>query len=166
MNSQPRRLVPLALAAALTCVGASADSDVEQADSLRFQEFFKDKKDAVKIWKDSDGKLDAGKRTDTIKAYDASAAGAAPASTPVAPTAAAATTTAIAPTAAEVGQRFEIRERYALGRSASTPYSAFYVIEALHQQSAQLCPRGWKKLAERSEPVEQDFFLYYEIECL
>jgi hypothetical protein len=29
-----------------------------------------------------------------------------------------------------------------------------------------LCAHGWKKLSERSEPIEQDFYLYYEIECL
>lgn len=64
------------------------------------------------------------------------------------------------------GQRFEIRERYTLTRSASTPYSAFFVIEPLFKQAAQLCPLGWKKIAERSTPVEQDFYLYYEVECL
>jgi hypothetical protein len=64
------------------------------------------------------------------------------------------------------GKRFEIRERYTLTRSAKTPYSAFYVIEPLYKQSAQLCAKGWKKLAERSEPIEQDYYLYYEIECL
>jgi hypothetical protein len=167
MTKPSHRLCLLILAALAAATAVQAESDVDQADTLRFQEFFKDKKDAVKVWKDADGKLETGKRTEIIKAYDAQpAATAAPAtSTPVASTPALAST----PVATDIerrGQRFELRERYTLGRSASTPYSAFYVIEAMHQQSAKLCPKGWKKLAERSEPVEQDFFLYYEIECL
>ncbi len=150
------------LIVAMASAAAQAQMDVDQADSLNFEAFHTDKKEAVKIWKDKDK---------TIKTYEQPAAAAAPAaatattSTPVAAASATATPVAAA-AAAKSGQRLEIRERYTLGRSASTPYSAFYVIEALHKQSAQLCAKGWKKLSERSEPVEQDYFLYYEIECL
>lgn len=151
------------LLAALVSTAAQAQMDVDQADSLNFEAFHTDKKEAKKVWKEKD---------ETVKAYEqptatttAVAPTAATTATP-ATTAAAATAPAAAATAVKPGQRFEIRERYTLGRSTSTPYSAFYVIEALHKQSAQLCPKGWKKLSERSEPVEQDFFLYYEIECL
>ncbi len=144
-----------------------AQMDVDQADSLNFEAFHKDKKESIKVWKD-----DKTKKDEPVKAYEQNNAAtpvAAPAgagsslsSTPVttaAPVVAAAT-------ASKPGQRYEVRERYTLSRSTKTPYSAFYVIEALHQQSAKLCPKGWKKLNERSEPVEQDFFQYYEIECL
>jgi hypothetical protein len=142
------------------------DMDVDQADTIDFQSFHKDKKEAVKVWDK--------KSNTTTKAYDdkpAESSTIAPAQ-PAQTTAPAASTTAATKSATtltpagEAGKRFEIRERYTLTRSAKTPYSAFYVIEPLYKQSAQLCPRGWKKLTERSEPVEQDFYLYYEIECL
>lgn len=151
------------LLAALASTGAQAQMDVDQADSLNFEGFHTDKKEAKKIWKEKD---------ETVKTYEQPAATNtdAPATTAAASAAPAATANVDAPKAAassvKPGQRFEIRDRYSLGRSASTPYSAFYVIEALHKQSAQLCPRGWKKLSERSEPIEQDFYMYYEIECL
>jgi hypothetical protein len=165
----------LAFSAAITASNFSlAQMDVDQADSLNFEAFHKDKKESIKVWKD-----DKTKKDETVKAYDqgatpAAAATTAPAianslnSTPVSAATPAATTAAAPATTStyKPGQRYEVRERYTLSRSAKTPYSAFYVIEALHQQSAKLCPKGWKKLAERSEPVEQDFFQYFEIECL
>lgn len=153
------------------------DMDVDQADTMDFGSFHKDKKEAVKVWD--------RKSSTTTKAYEDKPATAAPAAAssttvptaagsksaaPVASTAVPAASTSAAAAAqtppGEVGKRFEIRERYTLTRSTATPYSAFYVIEPLYKQSAQLCPRGWKKLAERSEPIEQDFYLYYLIECL
>ena len=151
---------------------SAQDKDVDQADSLDFGAFHKDKKEAIKVW---DKKSDT-----TTKAYSdqpanstESAAGATKAansSIPVnnAPVNGVSATNAAAPiVAGEVsGKRYEIRERYTLTRSAKTPYSAFYVIEPLYKQAAQLCSKGWRKLAERSEPIEQDYYLYYEIECL
>jgi hypothetical protein len=158
------------------------DMDVDQADTIDFQSFHKDKKEAVKVWDKKNG--------GTTKAYEekpatsgsaassaapatatpatgSSAKAAAPVSSTAVPAAAAASSAAVGQTPpGEAGKRFEIRERYTLTRSTATPYSAFYVIEPLYKQSAQLCPRGWKKLVERSEPVEQDYYLYYEIECL
>lgn len=134
----------------------SQEMDIEQADSLNFQSFHKDKKEAVKAWE---------KPAETVKAYDDKTT-AKPGQTSSAPT----TNTANAATTANSndlkGKRFEIRERYTLTRSTQTPYSAFYVIEPLYKQAAQLCTKGWKKLSERSEPIEQDFYLYFEIECL
>ena len=157
--------------AVLATAPALAETDVDQADSLRFNEFFKDKKDAVKVWKDSDGTLDAGTRQGPVKVYEQTpTAPAGQSAAPAAPAATASTPVAAAPAAVPgeeaTGKRYEIRERYTLSRSAKTPYSAFYVIEAMHQQMAKLCPAGWRKLTERSEPVEQDFYLYYELECL
>ncbi len=133
------------------------DKDVDQADTLDFEAFHKDKNEAVRAW-------DKNSST-TTKAYS---------DQPTSSDTAVTTQKAAAPTAPETksaasdisGKRFEMRERYTLTRSAKTPYSAFYVIEPLYKQAAQLCPKGWKKLAERSEPIEQDFYLYYEIECL
>lgn len=133
--------------------------DIEQADSLNFQSFHKDKKEAVKAWE---------KPAETVKAYDTKSAAATPA--PATPAAASTSTPNAASASATSndikGKRFELRERYTLTRSAQTPYSAFYVIEPLYKQAAQLCAKGWKKLGERSEPIEQDFYLYFEIECL
>jgi len=162
------------------------DKDVDQADSLDFEAFHTDKKAAIKVWKDSskDAPVKAYEQSPTDTASTpvgpepASANTAAPAAAAVAAgtspkpstganSAAASTTVAKPATAAtKAGQRYEIRERYTLTRSTKTPYSAFYVIEPLYKQAAQLCSHGWKKLTERSEPIEQDFYLYYEIECL
>jgi hypothetical protein len=158
-----------AAGAALTTAPLHAqDMDVDQADSLDFGAFHKDKKEAVKAWKkDTSGPTKAYQDSADGNAAKADAAATtAPAAAPAAAASSAQAATQPAAAAAEPGKRFEIRERYTLTRSAKTPYSAFYVIEPLYKQSAQLCPKGWKKLSERSEPVEQDFFLYYVIECL
>lgn len=155
------------------------DMDVDQADTIDFQSFHKDKKEAIKVWDGKSGKTTkvyeekpVTKSTASDSAAPATTGSAvAPVTTTAVPAASAAAPSASARAAArtsagEAGARFEIRERYTLTRSTATPYSAFFVIEPLHRQSAHLCPRGWKKLAERSEPVEQDFYLYYLIECL
>jgi len=159
--------------AAFTYTANAQNMDVDQADTIDFQSFHKDKKEAIKAWDKNS--------TTTTKAYDdtsvkssatepnksatpAPASAAAPVAAPTAATAAAVTPAQI-PAGAK-GKRFEIRERYTLTRSTKTPYSAFYVNEPLYKQAATLCPLGWKKLAERSEPVEDDFYLYFEVECL
>lgn len=132
------------------------EMDIEQADSLNFQSFHKDKKEAVKVW---------DKQPETTKAYSERPDEAKTTQT-AASNAVMATTAPTAKAGDVAGKRFEMRERYTLTRSTQTPFSAFYVIEPLYRQAAQLCPKGWQKLAERSEPIEQDFYLYYEIECL
>lgn len=161
------RLVLACLLTSACALSAAQNKDVDQADTLDFQSFHKDKKEAVKVW-------DKTSNTPT-KAYSDQSV-----PTNNAATKDAATNTTIAPTtvtsgavktntaAAEDihGKRFEIRERYTLTRSSQTPYSAFFVIEPLYKQAAQLCSKGWRKISERSEPIEQDFYLYYEIECL
>jgi hypothetical protein len=151
------------LLAVLLAAPAFAQMDVDQADSLDFHSFHKDKKAAIKVWKD-DRKADEKTSDQPVKMYEQQPVAAAPATAAGVSTTAAPSTNAAK--AGVEGKRYEIRERYALSRSADTPYSAFYVIEALHQQMASLCPNGWQKLAERSEPVQQDFYLYYELECL
>lgn len=141
----------------ISSLSHAQEMDIEQADSLNFQSFHKDKKEAVKAWE---------KPAETVKAYDDKTTAAKPGQT----VNASSTDTANAPPTATSnelkGKRFELRERYTLTRSAQTPYSAFYVIEPLYKQAAQLCAKGWKKIGERSEPIEQDFHLYFEIECL
>lgn len=143
--------------------GHAQDMDIEQADSLNFQSFHKDKKEAVKAWE---------KPAEIIKTYDDKAAAPKSGQTSDASTSstgASNTSNTISTTANSndlKGKRFELRERYTLTRSGQTPYSAFYVIEPLYKQAAQLCSKGWKRLSERSEPIEQDFYLYFEIECL
>lgn len=149
------------------------DMDIDQADTLNFQSFHKDKKEAVKAW---------DKKAEPTKAYsdqpaaskaatntNSTTVNSAPAATPATATSATTapvTTASVTAESSEIkGKRYELRERYTLTRSTQTPYSAFYVIEPLYKQAAQLCPKGWKKLGEWSEPIEQDFYLYYEIEC-
>jgi hypothetical protein len=164
------KLSPLILIAVigLCSAGAMAQMDVDQADSLDFEDFHKDKKEAIKVWKDDNGDTQVGTKSEVIKTYDQTpaatvpAAAVAPRSTPVAAATKKDGTTA----AGKTGQRYEIRARYTLTSSAKTPYSAFYVVEPLYREAAQLCAKGWKKLTERSEPVEQDFYLYYQLECL
>lgn len=167
------RNVFIAAIISASCAGNIAiaqDKDVDQADTLDFQSFHKDKKEAVKVWdKNSNTTTKAYQDQPTTNATSTATTPtnntpAAIGSTAV--PAASVTSTAGAPNTASTGKRFEIRERYTLTRSAKTPYSAFYVIEPLFKQSAQLCAKGWKKLSERSEPIEQDYYLYYEIECL
>lgn len=133
------------------------DMDVDQADSLNFQSFHKNKKEAVKAWE---------KPAETTKAYDEkSSTLKSDKTTSVSPAAASTALHTVNPDEIK-GKRFEMRERYTLTRSTQTPYSAFYVIEPLYKQAAQLCAKGWRKISERSEPIEQDFYLYFEIECL
>ena len=151
------------LFAVLGAMPCSAQMMVDQADSLNFQEFHEKKEDAIKVWKDNNGDTQVGKKTTPIKTYDQTPANATAPAKDIKPAAPSEHTSGLVGVS---GQRYEIRDRYTLGRSASTPYSAFYVIEGLHQQSASICRKGWKKIGERSEPVEQDFYLYYEIECL
>ncbi len=141
---------------------AAAEMDVDQADSLNFHAFHRDKKEAVKIWRGDNDELQAGHLQEPIKVYEAADSDVTYAPVPMASVSA---KPERKPDAVP-GQRFEIRERYTLTRSASTPYSAFYVIEAMHRQMAEQCPQGWRKLTERSEPVESDYWLYYTFECL
>lgn len=134
------------------------EMDIEQADSLNFQSFHKDKKEAVKAWE---------KPAETTKTYDDKPATSKSAQTADTSAATASNTVSTTANSNDIkGKRFELRERYTLTRSTQTPYSAFYVIEPLYKQAAQFCTKGWKKLGERSEPIEQDFYLYFEIECL
>lgn len=140
------------------------DKDVDQADTLDFQSFHKDKKEAVKVW-DKTSNTPTKNYTDQATTPAASA-GATTNSAPASSAAPTPNSTTQKATEDTHGKRFELRERYTLTRSTKTPYSAFYVIEPLYKQAAQLCSKGWKKLSERSEPIEQDYYLYYEIECL
>lgn len=159
-----------ALVALVVAQPVLAEMDVDQADSLNFEGFHTDKKAAVKAWRDQP----EAPSSETVKTYERPAtAGRAPSNeatdalgTAAVGAAGAGREPATPRPGHKPGQRYEIRERYSLERSASTPYSAFYVIEPLHREMARLCPAGWAKLNERSEPVEQDFYLYYEFECL
>jgi len=177
--TRSRLQLSILLLASLLHSPAMAESDVDQADSLRFQQFFEDKSDSIKVWRETDGKIDSGRRKPMVKAYEdgaaaaaaakpaaANAAASAPhAAAPAKPAAAATLPATVAPEDLR-GMRYEIRERYTLDRSDDTPYSALHVVTAMHKQMAGLCPKGWRKYAERSEPVGKDFFLYYELECL
>jgi hypothetical protein len=121
------------------------DFDVDDADTLDFESFHKNKKQSTKTWKEQRKKASDSEQI------------------PDSPMHSSASKTL--PSASHTGKRFEVRERYSLSRSNNTPYSAFYVTEALHKQMAELCPKGWNKLREWSVPVEKDFYLHYELQC-
>ncbi|HUH38115.1 MAG TPA: hypothetical protein VL027_09260 [Spongiibacteraceae bacterium] len=142
------------LALAMTVLPALAQQDVDLADSLNFEAFHKDKRETTKLFEAEEPAPSAAALADEPpKGASDSAVEARPAQDGAAKP-------------AHTGQRFEVRERYTLTRSASTPYSAFYVIEVLHRQMAATCPNGWHKLREFSKPVENDFYLHYLFECL
>lgn len=131
-----------------------ADYDVDDSDSLDFESFHTDKKSAIKIYQD--------KQTSPKKVYQDTASK---------PAAAAEQTKTSANTVIEEVEDgytgiYEIRERYTLGKSAHTPYSAFFVIESLHKQMAELCPKGWEKQREWSVAIDEDFYLHYQFRCL
>lgn len=129
---------------------AEEQMDVDLSDSLNFQEFHKDKKDAVKLWEDKDENVE--------KPYQQGEAEATPAEA-----------TAKAPAAKEdiEGKRYEIRELYSISGSDRTGYNPNTVVQALFLQMQGYCPNGWRKLDERSEPDGGDaFYMYYAFECL
>lgn len=165
-HSQSRLITCLKMlsCSALLCAlpALATDMDVDEADSLNFESFHTDKKAAIQLWKREP-------KNETVRQYPAGPQsvenGAKGLVVEERLDGAVAQGRSSQQPSGQPGQRYEIRERYALGRSSHTPYSAFYVIEALHGQMARLCPQGWQKLAEWSEPVGDDFYLYYELEC-
>ena len=128
---------------------ARAEFDVDQADSLDFESFHQDKDSTIKLWEQKKPKAEEATPLNTKNNTDGNQ--------PSDKTSNASNVS---------GKKFEARERYTLIRSTQTPYSAFYVIEALHRQMAKSCPKGWEKLREWSVPVDGDFFMYYEFRCL
>lgn len=119
--------------------------DVDLSDSLKFEEFHKDKKNAVKLFDD---------KSDIEKTYQESPANPDAGATPAA--------------AEELkGNRYEIRELYSISGSKRTGYTPNTVVQALYLQMQGYCPNGWKKLDERSVPDGSDaFYMYYSFECL
>ena len=61
---------------------------------------------------------------------------------------------------------FVVSEPYTLSNSAQTRYSAFSVIDALHQQMAKHCPKGWIKDGEWVTALESDYLLHYQFRCI
>ena len=131
---------------------AEEQMDVDLADSPFFSDFHKDKKQALKVWTQKDG-LELQKDIKTEKAYNTN------------------TTNNTAPAPADAGdksgKRYEIRELYSISGSDRTGYTPSTVVQALYLQMQGLCPDGWKKLDERSQPDGKDaFYMYYSFECL
>ena len=125
----------------ILCGNTLAEFDVDDADSLDFESFHADKTPDKKVWR-TQKKATSETTFDRIGGKVAS----------------------VEQTGA--GEVYEIRQRYSLYTSHQTRYSAFYVIEAMHRQMAELCPSGWQKLREWSTPINTDFYLYYELKCL
>lgn len=131
--------------------------DVDLSDSLNFEEFHKDKPDAFKLWEDKDDVTRTYQETPKTEAADNAkpepqekvAAGENPPADP------------------NRGKRYEIRELYSISGSERTGYNPNTVVQALYLQMQGYCPKGWKKLDERSVPDGSDaFFMYYSFECL
>lgn len=146
----------LAISCILTFIGSSyaEEMDVDLSDTLDFDEFHKDKKSAVKLWEDKDEKVaKTYEETDKVS-NDKSAADAAPQPAPT-------------DTVDKKGKRYEIRELYSISGSERTGYNPSTVTQALFLQMQGYCPKGWRKLDERSEPDGTDaFYMYYAFECL
>jgi hypothetical protein len=161
-----------------------AQMDVDQADTLNFEEFHKHKDTAIKIYQTPKGDMKFGLKPEANKVYEApkkstatatesAATKPATSQTPsntAAPVQTNVENTAVAaPTELPVGnkgQRFEIRERFSLSKSTATPYNAITVIEALNVQMAGVCKNGWEKTRDFTLPIENDFYQHYEFECL
>lgn len=144
---------------------AEEQMDVDLADSPNFEAFHKEKKDAIKIWTDEKG-LGIQSGGEPEKVYQKEHhTGAAQTPTTVAGQAGAATA---APGSNDKhGKRYEIRELYSIGGSERTGYTPTTVVQALFLQMQGLCPKGWRKLDERSEPDGSDaLYMYYAFECL
>jgi hypothetical protein len=152
---------------------ASAQLDVDDADSLRFQTFHDKKASSIQLYDGKKGGLKIGENPDAKKIYEDKPA---PKTTPSSTNDNASSTgteqaidsdkdSMKLPTG-EKGQRFEIRERYAIGFSNTTPYSIITVIEPLHQKMSSVCSNGWEIIREFYMPVEKDFYKHYEFECL
>ena len=141
---------------------AEEKMDVDLADSPNFESFHKDKKDAVKIWSSEKG-FGIQSNTETEKVYEnESQTKTEPTNVDQRP----ASTTGLASTS-KTGKHYEIRELYSIGGSERTGYTPTTVVQALFLQMQGLCPKGWRKLDERSEPDGDDaFYMYYSFECL
>ena len=156
-----------ALATALPTAAMAADFDVDDADSLDFESFHEEKDNAVQIWKQGENEWSFKERATKAYADEEKPSSQLQQKTVTSTQQTAAPVTQqVTQKRAKSGDRFEIRQRYTLSRSAATPYSATHVIENLHQQMADICPAGWEKQREWSVPVAQDYYLHYEFECL
>lgn len=137
---------------------AEEQMDVDLSDSLNFEEFHKDKPDSFKLWEDKDNVKKTYEESSKPSQSDQPSA--------TAPeTSSAAETTSTE--SATKGKRYEIRELYSISGSDRTGYNPNTVVQALYLQMQGYCPKGWKKLDERSEPDGGDaFYMYYSFECL
>ncbi len=143
----------------LLCIfslSAHSASDVDMADSLDFNAFHNDKKETQKTWK-----TEPKKPIDNTQNININTSSSVSISSQQANK-----NTPHNSSFSNNDNTHKIHERYTLNNSLKTPYSAFYVIEALHKKMAELCPTGWEKTREWSTPVENDFNLHYQFICL
>ena len=146
-------LLSLTACIAFSGLCQAQDMDVDQADSLDFEAFHKEKKDAVKLWDDKKPE----------KAYDEKSDNTGEAKSDDT----AATQSSGKTGSDKSGKRYEIRELYSITGSDRTGYNPTTVVQALYLQMQGLCPKGWNKLDERSVPNGKDaFYMYYIFECL
>lgn len=153
-----------------------AQMDVDDADSLRFQTFHEKKDSSIKLYDGKKGGLKIGSNPEATKIYTDEKTSSPPNATSVTTAPQITTETNAQDTvnkpavnampSGEKGQRFEIRERYAVGFSKATPYTVITVIEPLHQKMSSVCKNGWEIIREFYMPVENDFYKHYEFECL
>ena len=163
------RLLCLLISSSLSTYSIAGDAfDVDDADSLDFESFHTSKDNAIKLYDSKTGQILPGQKDQVQKTYEEPAA--AKKETVSADTekannqAASPGTPAITP-ASTVGQRFEIRQRYAIGDSEHTTDTPYTAMNALHKKMAKHCPNGWVKQKEWAVPIDSDFYLHYEFQC-
>jgi hypothetical protein len=125
-----------------------AEFDVDDADSLDFESFHKEKNPVIKTYeKNSDNASPQPAATDDqeadVKTSNEQAA--------------------LIPKA--VKSRYEIRQRFTTGKSDNTSDGPLQAIDALYKKMATHCPNGWSKEKEWSVPIEGDFYLHYQFNC-
>lgn len=160
----------LLMAAIYTPLQAEEEMAVDEADGLNFDSFHESKEGQVKLFDAEKGRfLGQGEpgNTRATKVYqqddtpESTIEGIA-AKTPAASADIDANDDVINKPA--VDGLYEIRQRYSLQQHSEL--SPAHAANQLHRQMAKLCPQGWQKQREWSVPVDADFFLYYQFECL
>ena len=167
-----QRCLGILLSALISNATLAGDAfDVDEADSLDFESFHKTKEGSIKIYDTDTGEVLPGRnKNQTVKTYEAESKAEATASAkPEQQTAAKPAASQPAEKASKAeqapGQRYEIRQRYAVGESENTSDTPYTAMNALHRKMAKYCPEGWVKEKEWSVPVDTDFYLHYEFTC-
>jgi hypothetical protein len=136
-----------------SAVASTEELDVDQADSMDFEKFHQSKNQSIKAYDSKTGEIFGIKKEKAKKHSTADT------STLSAPT------NSLAEAKTTIGQRLEIRQRYAVTISEHTTDTSYTAMDTLHKTMARHCPNGWEKQKEWSTAVEKDFYLHYAFQC-